>query len=454
MHFSITAFLTNQFVLMSLTVVTGMLLGKIKIGEFSLGTSGALFSGIIIGWFVFKFFAIPYMQADTPPAFARAIIQHQVVAKDFFLFTLIMFIAAVGLRASSNLGNAIKKFGFKLILLGFIVPLTGASVCYMANILLDTHIGKQTEILKSVTTTLTNGDALFRYAIPGVFTGALTSSPGLAAALEAVAEGGENAEAMVGFGYSAGYIPGVISVILAISLLPILFKIDIAKENISFNSWLKTHRTKDENDVSPTTEIYPPTNISPTTEVTKENTNNFSVLAFSFVCFVGYIIGSLKIHPGGSSTGYGLGLTGGVLISSLLFGYIGKVWIFNFRMDGKILASIRDLSLSIFLGIVGLRYGYTTISSFTSGGLCLALIAFIAATGAILMGFFIGRYAFKMNWIILAGGICGSMTSTPGLGAAIDSTKSEEVIIGYGASYPFALMGMVLFTILLNNLPS
>ena len=418
MHFNVVSFLTNQFVLMSLTVVLGMLVGRLKIGEFSLGTSGTLFVGIIIGWFVFKVFAIPYMKSDTPPTFAKNIIQHQIINKDFFLLTLIMFIAAVGLRASSNLGNTIRKFGFKLIALGFLLPLTGALTCYLLTLLFKEILGDPYSL------------TLAGYTISGVFTGALTSSPGLAAALEAVAEHGEKAEGMVGFAYSVGYIPGVLSVILGVSLIPILFKVDVTKERELFNQWLKSH--------------VPGKN--------PPSSKNFSVLAFSLVCFVGYIIGSFKIHPGKSIHGYSLGLTGGVLLSALIFGYIGRIWIFDFRMDPKTLSAIRDLSLAIFLGIVGLRYGYTTIVSLTNGGLYLVLIAFMAAAISILVGFFTGRKIFKMNWIVLVGGICGSMTSTPGLGAAIDFTKSEEVIIGYGASYPFALMGMVFFTILLNNL--
>lgn len=41
------------------------------------------------------------------------------------------------------------------------------------------------------------------------------------------------------------------------------------------------------------------------------------------------------------------------------------------------------------------------------------------------------------------------MTSTPGLGAAVAMTDTEEVGAAYGATYPFALLGMVLFSKLL-----
>jgi putative transport protein len=67
-------------------------------------------------------------------------------------------------------------------------------------------------------------------------------------------------------------------------------------------------------------------------------------------------------------------------------------------------------------------------------------------------GFLVGRYLFKINWVMLSGAICGGMTSTPGLGAAIDAIGCDDPAAGYGAVYPFALLGMVVFSILLNNI--
>ena len=54
---------------------------------------------------------------------------------------------------------------------------------------------------------------------------------------------------------------------------------------------------------------------------------------------------------------------------------------------------------------------------------------------------------------MLAGAICSGMTSTPGLGATVEAVGSDDPAAGYGATYPFALLGMVIFTIILHNLP-
>lgn len=145
--------------------------------------------------------------------------------------------------------------------------------------------------------------------------------------------------------------------------------------------------------------------------------------------------------------------TGGVLIASLALIYIGKIGPLSFRMDPKTLSVVRELGLVFFLAIVDLDYGYGVISSIFSSGLTLAIVSIVVGVVAIMVGFFVGRYVFKINWVMLPGAICGGMTSTPGLGAATDAIGSDDLGAGYGATYPFALFGMIIFTIILYKLP-
>jgi putative transport protein len=122
-------------------------------------------------------------------------------------------------------------------------------------------------------------------------------------------------------------------------------------------------------------------------------------------------------------------------------------------MNESTLSTIRELSLSFFLAIVGLNYGYGAITSLTGSGLTLALVSIAVGVISIMVGFLVGRYAFHLNWVMLAGALCGGMTSTPGLGAATDALDSEDPAAGYGATCPFALFGMIIFTIVLHKLP-
>ncbi|PAB58630.1 aspartate-alanine antiporter-like transporter [Anaeromicrobium sediminis] len=407
MNFDYVKFVTDPFVLIFMSVISGLIIGKFQYKRIKLGNSGGLFTGLFIGWFTYKKYVIPYTNDSSMPAYAQKILSNGLVPKELFLFTLICFIASVGLLASTDIGKVVKKYGFKFMLLGFLITLTGALSCYIVSLL-----NKNINI----------------FALSGVYVGALTSSPGLAAALESVSALGKGTESMVGLGYAVGYIPGVIVVIFSMQLLPIIFKIDVEKEKISFIREMDNEKEK----------------------IDLDNLN-FEILPFLFVCIVGFFIGQIKIYLGPAINYFSLGSTGGVLVSALLLGHIGKIGFMNFRMDTKILSAIRDLTLSIFLSIVGLRYGYSTLTNIRGEGFILLFVALLCSLFAVLIGFLIGRYVLKINWIMLSGAICGGMTSTPGLGAAIDSSDSDYVATGYGASYPFALFGMIIFTILLQR---
>ena len=419
MKFDLIPFLTNPFVPMFLAVVTGLLVGRIKIGKFSFGQSGALFTGIVIGWLFYSKYCIPFMVDPHnvkkgliagAPKYAETYLASGVVPTSFFTLTLILFIAAVGLLAAKDLAKVIRKYGAKFIILGAVITGTGALMVYLATLLFH---GQN------------------HFAVSGVYTGALTSSPGLAAALEATAKYGKEAQAQVGLGHAIGYAPGAFMIILVMNLFPIIFKIDIEKEKEKFRAEMGTSSEKEAKDK----------NIK---EVSMD------VISFFTVCLVGYFVGSINIYLPFVKW-MSLGSTGGVLIMSLWLGHIGKIGPLTFRMNTAVLSAIRDVSLSLFLAIVGLEYGYETINALGGSGATLAGIAFGAGLIAMTVGYLVGRYVFKMNWIILAGAMCGGATSTPGLGAAIESTKTDEVAAGYGACYPFALLCKVIFVIILHQ---
>jgi putative transport protein len=118
-------------------------------------------------------------------------------------------------------------------------------------------------------------------------------------------------------------------------------------------------------------------------------------------------------------------------------------------MDRKILSALRSLSLAYFLATAGLMAGPKVIVAIRDHGVVLIAIGLGSAVISELAGFVVGRYFWKINWVLLSGAICGAMTSTPGLGAAIDATGSEDCASGYGATYPVAIVCMVLFTTLI-----
>jgi len=411
MDFNMAEWLTSPYTLMAVAVFAGILLGRIKIGRFSLGISGTLFTGLVIGWAVYNKYALPYHGEADVPVYAANMLENGVVNIDFFYLFLILFVAAVGLLAAKDLGAVIKKYGVRFVILGFLITFTGATVTYLMTL-------------------VSPGQDPF--AVSGVYTGALTSSPGLGAAIETVTVYGREAEAAVGAGYAIGYPFGVLVVIIAVNFIPLIFGIDLEAERKIFAEEMAEARAAVRAREIP--------------EV------SFDIAGFALTIILGYTMGSIKVYMG--PLGYfALGSTGGVLIGALLLGYMGRIGGICFRMNNRILGIIRQVSLAFFLGIVGIRYGYRVFDAIVGGGAYLAFVSLVVGTAAVLAGYFFGRHMFKINWIMLSGSICGGMTSTPGLGAAIDAVGSDDPAAGYGAVYPFALLGMVMFTILLHRLP-
>lgn len=459
MKFDFMGILMDPFVLMFITVATGLVFGKVKFGKFNFGTSGALFTGLLIGWAVYELGMNITEKGEAAAGFAQAtkMLGNGIIHSYFFDTSLIFFVAAVGLLAAKDMGAVLKKYGAKFVILGALITLVGAGVTYGATAVISG----------------TNA-----YEVAGVYTGALTSSPGLGAALETAnshatgyAEKYEglpdsdkimvleiidksgaltpentpvlteelkatyitNAVAGVGVGHAIGYPFGVIIVIFAVNFFASIFKMDVNEEKRKYTEEM----TQARNMVSGGREI-------PTTP--------FSIISFTLTCAIGYLVGSIQIYMG--PLGYfSLGATGGVLIMALVLGYIGKIGPLSFRMDSKSLSMLRELCLAFFLGIVGLKYGFKTFDALFGSGISLAITSLVVGVVAMLVGFLVGRYVFKLNWVMLSGAICGGMTSTPGLGAAIDALDSDDPAAGYGATYPFALLGMIIFTIVLHKLP-
>lgn len=455
MEFDLVGWLLNPYILMFVAVFTGLLFGKINFGKFNFGSSGALFTGLVIGWWATDY-AQKFAEGDKGFDTAAAMIKAGVVQKEFFNIFLILFVCAVGLLAAKDMGAVLKKYGLKFVILGVMITAIGAATTYGCALL----------------STGSNP-----YEVSGVYTGALTSSPGLAAALETAtnyskemagkydtlsnedkqkvlnvidktgALTAENtpsltpelkekytkeANAGIGVGHAIGYPFGVLIVILAMNFFPKIFRIDAKKEMEDYKREMAEARKESGGKDIP--------------EV------SFDLIGFALACLFGYTIGVIKINMGPLGF-FSLESTGGVLIGSLILGYIGKIGFINFRMNSKILGVVREVALVFFLAIVGLRYGFKVFDALMGSGMYLAVISLVVGTVAMMIGFFVGKYVFKINWVMLSGAICGGMTSTPGLGAAIEAAGGDEPAAGYGATYPFALLGMVIFTIILHKLP-
>lgn len=195
--------LASTIVLYSFVIALGVYLGKLKFFGISLGVTFVLFVGILMGHFGY-------------------IVDHQVL---HFIreFGLILFIFSIGLQVGPGFFSSFKKGGMKL---------NGLAVL---GIVLNVAIVLGIYFFEDGNTSIE--------ALVGVMSGAVTNTPGLAAAQQSATAAQADTMAM---GYAAAYPLGVVGIILAMLIIKALFRINVKDEIKEIeeeqeNSQLKPH---------------------------------------------------------------------------------------------------------------------------------------------------------------------------------------------------------------------
>lgn len=195
--------LANTLVLYSFVVALGVYLGKMKLFGVSLGVTFVLFVGILMGHFGYT-------------------VDHDVL---HFVreFGLILFIFSIGLQVGPGFFASFKKGG---------MTLNGLAVL---GIVLNVLIVLSIFFIEAGETPIE--------ALVGVMSGAITNTPGLAAAQQSTSP--EQADTMA-MGYAAAYPLGVVGIILSMLIIKAIFRIKVDKEikeieDEQENSQLKPH---------------------------------------------------------------------------------------------------------------------------------------------------------------------------------------------------------------------
>lgn len=159
-----------------------------------------------------------------------------------------------------------------------------------------------------------------------------------------------------------------------------------------------------------------------------------SYFALFLIVALGFILGRIRFK--------GLSLdVSAVIFIALLFGHFGVV----------IPKELGNFGLVLFIFTIGIQAGPGFFDSFRSKGKTLIIITFLIIASACLTAVGL-KYLFDIDTPSVVGLIAGSLTSTPGLAVAIDSTNSPSASIAYGIAYPFGVIGVILFVKLLPKL--
>lgn len=166
--------------------------------------------------------------------------------------------------------------------------------------------------------------------------------------------------------------------------------------------------------------------------------------AFGIAAVLGLIIGNIKIpltSQGLSGTCFSLTTAGGALIAALLIGHFGRVGRLNLMPKKETLNCFRELGLVLFLIGAGIAGGANFVKYFKP---VYFLYGVIMTVVSMVVGYVVAKYVLKLSLLNNLGAITGGRTSTPALGTLISVAGTEDVASAYAATYPIALLAIVL----------
>lgn len=168
----------NPIGLLFSVIAVGWLIGSLPFGKMKLGGSGVLIGGLLFGHWGY---GLP------------SVLQN---------LGVVLFVYAVGLKAGPQIWQSLRKSKGQFFVGSFVIVVTAGSVTWL-------------------------GRNFFNFpqdVMAGVYAGAMTSTPALAAVAQAV----KSSAAPVGYGLA--YPLGVLGVIFATYFLPVIFRVNLKDE--------------------------------------------------------------------------------------------------------------------------------------------------------------------------------------------------------------------------------
>lgn len=401
-----------MFTLIFLILALGYLLGGINIKGVSLGTAGVFLVAILLGWLcTLDFQDVPLLGSFHMASTDAAVVKN--LKGPIQNIGLIMFVGAVGFIAGPNFFKNLAKNFKTYILLGAVIIFSGTLVAVLCTLLTD------------------YGPEYWA----GVLSGALTSTPGFSAAVDAAVENLPR----ITLGHAIAYPFGVVGVVLFVQLLPKFLKADMNKER----ELLRLGAEEKKRDYSKYFAC-----------------EDFGFMPFGLAVIAGLLLGSINIPLTGAGYGgpcFSLGTTGGVLIMCLVFGHFGHFGKLSLEVKEGTLKVIRELGLALFLLGAGFEGGVALVQEIANaGGVGIVIWGFVGGAFMtvlpMLVGFLLGKYVLKLPLLNNLGSITGGMTSTPALGTLISTAETDDVASAYASTYPIALILVVLASQLIVTL--
>ena len=386
-------------------IAVGFALGRITVKGISLGDAGVFIIALVFGCLFYS-----QLEAELPGYTEKAL---KIVEN----LGLILFVTSVGFIAGPKFFGNFKKNFKSYVLLALVVILAGGlsavgCIYFGRGVMGETNHGEFTAMRV------------------GLLSGSLTSTPAFSAAKATVDAAYESA---VSVGHGIAYIFGVIGVVLFVQIVPKLSRADMdverAKLQESSRGAEKADGEKKEKKKWKLLDL-----------------DGHGFAAFALAAVVGTFVGMIKIplsSAGLSGTCFSLTTTGGCLLTSLVFGHFAHFGPVNVTPKDSTLKIFKELGLILFLVGAGIAGGAKFIELFKFSYFIYGVVMTVVP---MLVGFVFAKYVLKLSLLNNLGSLTGAMTSTPALGTLIGVSKTDDVASAYAATYPIALIAVVLIS--------
>lgn len=457
--------------LLALTIVFGILLGRIKIFSVSFGIGGILFSGIILGHFGLSL-------DPRVLTFTRE-------------FGLILFVYAIGMAVGPTFLESLRDLGLKLNCLALYIVFCGASVAAVLFSMCGLTVPQTV----------------------GLFSGAVTNTPAMGSANEAwsLVAGAPDAVAeglkVIGMAYAVAYPFGIFGIILTMIILKGMFHIDVDTELTRLAAARPSHHaTIDPASTTPLVvsreklagvqlgavapgnvkivcirrgkEEFAPEygwrlrlgdkvivergdHVDGFARILGDDPGHLAhpnMLSIFVGIFFGVFLGSIPVFIPGLPTGLRLGVAGGTLVLAIILSRIQRFCGLTWHMSPGSNMLMREIGIQLFMACVGLYAGTGFVDTLVNGpglrwmGLG-AVITFVPLFTAALFA----RAVWKINFPSICGTLAGSMTDPPALAFAMQYYGGEVAATGYSTVYPLSmimriLMGQLLVLLLVGTM--
>lgn len=368
--------INNLILAIMLAFVSGTIVGKFKYKSFSLGvTSGIMLMSMIIGS-IGKF--------DIPLELANG-----------FLDICIFIIAYEGAPAFKGV---LRKSGIKIGVL---------SLFFCALIVGFLIIGLKLFNIDYITAT-------------GLFSGSLTETAVLELSMDILNTSRLSVVEVddiinkINSAYSLTYIFGTLGItILLKDITPKLLGVDLKDKMVK--------ETK-ENDIKENME-----------EDLKVKENKTDVIFLSSGILISLVLGliSFKIND----ISITISNTGDMALVGLLFGWYRNKKMKREPIPKSVRKVLRDIGISMFLCIIGLRIGNEFLPALRSMGISILLIGFIIPILTYMLTIYFGRYILKLNIFQIIGSTSGIGTVTAAVVEILEENESCELKVTYGITY-------------------